>query len=371
MSKNKEIVKLLLLGSGVEIDGTNPWDLQVKNDELYSRILSQGSLGFGEAYMEGWWECEQIDELIYRLLIAKIDLKIRTNKRLLLQFALAKVTNRQTKERAKVVGEKHYDVGNELYTAMLDKKMIYTCGYFKDTDDLDQAQVNKLDLVCKKLNLQPGQKILDIGCGWGSFAKFAAENYGVSVVGITISKEQQKLGMELCQGLPVDIRLQDYRDINEKFDHIMSLGMFEHVGYKNYRTYFEVVEKNLKDGGLFLLHTIGGTKSVTTTDPWIEKYIFANSMLPSIAQIGKASERVMVMEDWHCFGPYYDKTLLAWYKNFEQAWPQLQSAYDERFYRMWKYYLLSCAGTFRSRKIQLWQIVFSKGDLKDVYKSLR
>jgi cyclopropane-fatty-acyl-phospholipid synthase len=251
---------------------------------------------------------------------------------------------------------------------MLDKRMVYTCGYWKDAKTLDEAQEAKLDLTCKKLNLKPGMKVLDIGCGWGSFAKYAAEKYKVKVVGITVSKEQAVLAKALCKGLPIEIRLQDYRDLNEKFDRIVSLGMFEHVGYKNYKTYMKVVHRCLKDDGLFLLHTIGGNKSVKSTDPWIDKYIFPNSMLPSIKQMGDAIEDYFVMEDWHNFSADYDKTLMAWYNNFENSWNKLKDDYDERFHRMWRYYLLACAGTFRARKSQLWQIVLSKDGIKEGYR---
>lgn len=228
-----------------------------------------------------------------------------------------------------------------------------------------------MDLVCKKIGLKPGMKILDIGCGWGSFAKYAAEKYGVNVVGITVSREQMKLGNELCKGLQVEIRLQDYRDVEEKFDRIVSLGMIEHVGYKNFKTYMETVHKSLKSDGLFLLHTIGGNESVYTTNPWIEKYIFPNSMLPSAKQLTSASEGLFVLEDWHSFGTDYDRTLISWYKNFDTNWEKLKDAYDERFYRMWKFYLLVSAGSFRARNIQLWQIVFSKNGVEGGYTSIR
>jgi len=237
--------------------------------------------------------------------------------------------------------------------------------------NLDEAQEAKLDLVCRKLKLKRGQKVLDIGCGWGSFARFAAEKYKVKVVGITISKEQVDLGRGLCKGLPVEIRLQDYREVDEKFDHVVSLGMFEHVGYKNYRAYMNVVNRCLKDDGMFLLHTIGGNTSVKSFDPWIGKYIFPNSMLPSIKQIAQAAEGLFVMEDWHNFGADYDKTLMAWWRNFEKAWPSLKRKYDDRFYRMWRFYLLACAGTFRARKNQLWQVVFSKRGILGGYDAVR
>jgi len=171
--------------------------------------------------------------------------------------------------------------------------------------------------------------------------------------------------------LPIELRLQDYRDVHETFDHVISLGMFEHVGYKNYRTYMEVASRCLKDDGLFLLHTIGGNMSVTHTDPWIERYIFPNSMLPSLAQIGKAIEKIFVMEDWHNFGADYDKTLMAWFHNFNKHWDTLKGKHGDRFYRMWKFYLLASAGGFRARKNQLWQIVLSKNGVPGGYASIR
>jgi cyclopropane-fatty-acyl-phospholipid synthase len=209
------------------------------------------------------------------------------------------------------------------------------------------------------LNLEPGMRVLDIGCGWGGAAKFAAERYGVKVVGITVSQEQEKAARELCQGLPVEIHLQDYRDINGVFDRVYSIGMFEHVGYKNYSTYMRVVVDRLKKDGLFLLHTIGANASYISNDAWVERYIFPNSMLPSQQQIAAAIEGKFVIEDWHNFGPDYDKTLLHWWKNFENHWNSLKDNYDERFYRMWRYYLLTFAGAFRARHNQLWQIVMS------------
>lgn len=369
--KLKATAQKILDLADIKIDGDRPWDIKVKNDKLYSRVLSQGSLGLGEAYMDNWWEAEKLDELFYRVLSADLEKKVSVNLGIILHFLRAKLFNLQKISRAFKIGEVHYDTGNDLYQAMLDKRMTYTCGYWKDASNLNNAQDAKLDLICRKIGLKKGQKVLDIGGGWGSFAKFAAEKYGAEVVAITVSKEQVKLGQELCQGLPVEIRLQDYRDVKEKFDHIVSLGMVEHVGVKNYRTYMKVAAKNLKNDGFFLLHTIGGNKSVKATDRWISKYIFPNSMLPSIKQLGASIENIFVMEDWHNFSADYDKTLMAWFKNFDSHWDSLKNNYDERFYRMWKYYILSCAGLFRARKAQLWQIVLSKKGVPGGYKSIR
>ena len=366
----KQALQKLLKYAGIKINGNHPYDIKVKDERLYKRVLAEGTLGLGESYVDGWWECKQLDEFFTKVLRAKLNKKVRSLKSVLL-FLRAKSTNMQSKSRAHIVGKKHYDLGNDVYKKMLDKRMVYSCGYWKKAKNLDQAQEAKLDLICKKLNLKPGQKILDIGCGWGGFAKYAAEKYKVKVVGITISKEQVKLAKKLCKGLPIEIRLQDYRDINEKFDHIISIGMFEHVGPKNYKTFMKIVSKNLKPNGLFLLHTIGKNESGIYPNPWINKYIFPNGMLPSPKQITAAAEGLFIIEDWHNFRADYDKTLMQWYKNFKRNWNEIKDSYDNRFYRMWNYYLLSFAGSFRSGKNQLWQIVFSKNGVPGGYKSIR
>jgi cyclopropane-fatty-acyl-phospholipid synthase len=367
----KKKVEEILAGIDVKIGGDRPWDIQVHDERLYSRVLLRGSVGLGEAYMDGWWDCQALDQFFTRLLAAGLHYKHTAPGQDFFHWLSNKLFNRQSPARSFEVGERHYDLGNDLYEAMLDKRLVYTCGYWKDATNLDDAQEAKLDLICRKLKLKPGQRVLDIGCGWGSFAKFAAERYGVSVVGVTISKEQVALGMELCKGLPVEIKLQDYRDIEGEFDAIVSIGMFEHVGHKNYRTFMEVAHQHLKDDGLFLLHTIGGNFLSVNSDPWIEKYIFPNGILPAVKNIAAAIEKRFVMEDWHNFGAYYDYTLMAWHKNFEAHWPELSKTYGKRFKRMWDYYLLSCAGSFRARDNQLWQIVLSKKGVPGGYQSVR
>lgn len=371
MQKAKEIIQFLLEGTGVVINGNNPWDIQVHNEEFYNRILRHGSIGLGESYVDGWWDSASLDQFFHRILSAELDRKVKGDFGVIFGLAWNYILNPGRKSKAFEIGERHYDKGNALYRAMLDKRLTYTGGYWKDAKNLDEAQEVKLDLVCRKIGLKSGQKILDIGSGWGSFIGYAAEKYGAIAAGITVSKEQKTLADELYKNFPVATRLQDYRDINEKFDHIVSLGMFEHVGCKNYRTFMKVVHKALNDDGLFLLHTIGGNRSVKNTDPWIEKYIFPNGMLPSVAQIGESIEDLFVMEDWHNFGTDYDKTLMAWCKNFENNWDTIKSGYDDRFYRIWRYYLLASAGSFRARNIQLWQIVLSKRGVLGGYKSIR
>jgi cyclopropane-fatty-acyl-phospholipid synthase len=360
MAKSETTVRELLDLADIKINGSHPWDMQVHDDRLYDRILRDSSLGLGEAYMDGWWDCESIDEFINRVLKARLDEKIKNNLRLVFQVVRAGLFNRQSSAKAFEVGEKHYDLGNDLYLAMLDKRLNYTCAYWKNARSLDEAQEAKLELVCRKIGVRPGMRILELGCGWGSFAKYAAEKYNASVLGVTVSKEQVALGMELCKGLPVELRLQDYREVTGTYDAVISIGVMEHVGYKNYASYMQVVDRCLKKDGIAFIHTIGGDISITTGEPWSDKYIFPNGMLPSIAQLGKALEDRFVMEDWHNFGPDYDRTLMAWHANFENAWPELKKNYDERFYRTWRFYLLSSAGAFRSRNNQLWQIVFTR-----------
>jgi cyclopropane-fatty-acyl-phospholipid synthase len=370
--KYKKIAEEILELTGVKINGSNPWDIRIHNDEFYRRVITEGELGIGESYMDGWWDAEKVDELIYKILRAQLDEKIRRKFSILVRLFTKRLLNLQSKRRAFIIGEKHYDLGNELFQNMLDKRMNYSCAYWKDAGSLDEAQENKLELICRKLYLKPGMRMLDIGCGWGAFGKYSAEKYNIEVVGITVSKEQVELGRKLCGGLPVEFRLIDYRDINEKFDRIVSVGMIEHVGYKNYKTFFEVANKCLKDDGLFLLHTIGNIKSVKTHDLWTNKYIFPNGMLPSVAQLGKAIENLFVMEDWHNFGIDYDKTLMEWFNNFVTNWDKIKNKYSERFFRMWKYFLLSSAGSFRSRRRgQLWQIVLSKYGIPGGYQSVR
>ena len=370
--KYKKIAEEILSLAGVEINGNNPWDIKIHNNEFYRRVVTEGELGLGETYMDGWWDAEKVDELICKILKARLDQKIKHKFSILLRLFKARLFNLQSKRRAFIIGKEHYDLGNDLFQNMLDKQMNYSCAYWKNDGDLDKAQEAKLELICRKIYLKPGMRVLDIGCGWGSFGKYAAEKYNVEVVGITISKEQVELGRQLCKGLPVEIRFMDYRDINEKYDRIVSIGMFEHVGYKNYKAFFEVANRCLVDDGLFLLHTIGNIRTNKTIDLWTDKYIFPNGMLPSIAQISKAIGSLFIMEDLHSFGKDYDKTLMAWYANFEKNWYKIQNKYSERFFRMWKYFLLSFAGSFRSGiNNQLWQIVLSKNGMPGDYMSCR
>ena len=357
----------------VLINGARPWDIVVHDERFFRRVLADGSLGLGESYMDQWWDCEAIDEMIARLLGAGLEEKIKPRKFLYL-FLLAHLMNPQRKSKAFDVGERHYDLGNDLFEQMLDKRMTYTCAYWSGhptPQGLDQAQQAKLELVCRKLGLKPGQHVLDIGCGWGSFMIYAAQKYGVAATGVTVSKEQVEFGRKRAGNLPVTFELKDYRETTGSYDHVVSLGMFEHVGPRNHRTFMEVTNRVLKDEGLFVLQIAARSNSKTLPDPWSGKYIFPNTLIPCLGEIASSTNGLFVMEDLHNFGADYDKTLQSWHRNFEAAWPSLKNKYSDRFYRMWRYYLLAAAGISRSRTGQLWQIVFSKKGVLGGYHSVR
>lgn len=363
----------LLALAGVKINGPSAWDIQVRDPHFYSRVLRHGSLGFGEAFMDGQWDCKALDQLMTRLLAADVEQHFTglARLRILLEMARHQLFNLQSRERSFQVGEEHYDLGNDVFEVMLDPAMIYSCAFWQNATTLEQAQRDKLDLICRKLELKPGEHLLDIGCGWGGLAHYAASHYQVKVTGITVSREQQALAQERCRGLPVDIQLTDYRELQGTYDKIVSVGMFEHVGRKNYAVYFDTAQRLLDDQGLFLLHTIGSHRTIKYADPWIDKYIFPNGKLPSAEEIAQTLNGRFLIEDWHNFGRDYDRTLMAWWNNFERAWPQLQARYPVRFYRMWKYYLLSCAGFFRARHGQLWQLVLTHQQRQPMYRSVR
>ncbi len=366
-SRLREAARERLAKADVQINGKRPWDIQVHEPGWYARVLSGGSLALGESYMDGWWDCPALDEFFYRIMRAGLDKSVQGGLREWTALALANLLNRQSVRRSGQVARAHYDLGNDLFAAMLDQGLNYSCAYWEGCRELDRAQEAKLEMICRKLRLEPGMRLLDIGCGWGGLARYAAERHGARVVGITVSRPQAELAAERCQGLPVEIRLQDYRALKGGFDRVVSVGMFEHVGVKNYRTYMQKAAECLAGDGLFLLHTIGRNSSAVACDLWISTYIFPNGMLPSPRQISEASEGVFVLEDWHSFGENYDRTLMAWHRNFLANWTSLRERYDQRFFRMWTYYLLSCAGAFRARRIQLWQIVLSKRGVEGGY----
>lgn len=373
----KNIFTSFLEKAGVSINGQKPYDILVKDDRMFKNLKFNPPLAAGESYMKGEWDCKQLDELFYKICRNNIDSQLYYKRHMAFFALVNSLVNLQSHGRSKEVAEKHYNLGNDFYRDMLGKSMAYTCAYWKNAENLDQAQFNKFDLVCRKLNLRPGDRVLELGCGWGSMAKFMAEKYGCSVVAVNISTEQVRYAQKICKDLPVKICLADYRDDHSynpsaaSFDKVVSIGLCEHIGHKNYRNFIEITRRNIKDDGLFLLHTIGKNDSTNFVDPWINKYVFPNGILPSIKLLGEAIENLFVMEDLHNFGADYDKTLLAWHKNFIENWEKHKNSHNETFFRLWNYYLLSCAGAFRARSMQLWQMVLSPKGVLGGYDSIR
>ena len=344
----------------IEVGGSEPHDLQVHDPRFFRRLLRDESLGLGESYVEGWWDAERVDEFMHRILAGGLHRRAARSPLVIAHAVAAKVVNPQRKRRSSREVRAHYERGLDLFRAMLDRRMVYSCGYWREARSLDEAQEAKLELTCRKLGLREGMTLLDIGCGWGSLVRFAAERHGVRTVGITLSPEQAEVARESCRGLPVEIRVQDYRDVDGRYDAVVSVGMFEHVGHRNYRRYMEIVDRVLAPQGVSVLHTIAGNAPTTGSDPWIRRYIFPGSNLPTLGQVVQASEGLFIVEDVHNFGPDYDRTLLEWERRFEAAWPRLRDRYDETFRRAWRYYLLACAGAFRARFTQLFQVVLAR-----------
>jgi cyclopropane-fatty-acyl-phospholipid synthase len=356
----EKLGRALLEQAGVAVGGRAPWDIVIHDKRVYARVIRDGGLGLGEAYVDGWWDSPAVDQTLSRILGARLAKQTGKTWREIAGPLAARVVNLQSRRRAPQVAEKHYDIGNDLYRAMLDRRLVYTCGYWKQAKDLEEAQEAKLDLICRKLRLEAGMRLLDLGCGFGGLARYAAEKHGARVTGLTLSREQLELGRELCAGLPVELRLQDYRDACGTYDRVVSVGILEHVGVRNYRTYMKVVDRCLAPRGISLFHTIANPVSQIVGDAWITRYVFPNTSPPSVAQLARAMEGRFLLDDLHAFGSDYDRTLMAWYRNFVSAWPTLKVNYTERFYRTWTYYLLMCAAAFRTRAFQLFQGVMTR-----------
>lgn len=377
----QKIIKDLCNQADIAVDGNRPWDLHVHNPAFYDRVLADGSLGIGEAYMEGWWDADDLYGFFERILphgrVAKTK---NTGWRTGFAFLKAKLFNVQTRAQSRQLADAHYNLSNELFEHMLGPSMAYSCGYWEYATDLDAAQIAKYELICRKLHLQAGERLLDVGCGWGGFARYAAEQYGVEVVGVTVADEQARYAQHACRGLPVKIVSCDYREFDCRdhgglFDKVASIGMIEHVGYRNYRTLLAKIEASLRERGLLLLHTIGSNASMESADPWLTTYIFPGGVLPSIHQLGEAAEDLLVLHDLENIGVHYTPTLRAWNDNFETYWsnsrdeqnrPQIWGS-EETFNRMWRYYLLSCAADFAIGDSQVWQLVYAKGHLPGGY----
>lgn len=376
----RDVLTERLAQAGVKVDGARPWDPRIADERFFGRVLRGGSLALGEAYMDGWWECDDLPAFVERLLrwrsarpsglLRTLGARLHALRRRLL--------NLQGKARARQVVDAHYELPARLFERMLGRTMAYTCGYWKDTAHLDAAQEAKLELICRKLELRPGQALLEWGSGFGAFARWAAQRHGCEVVGVNLSSEQLAFARRFCEGLPVVFHQCDYRAPAEyaggrRFDRFASIGMFEAIGRRNFRRHMELLHSLLADDALWLLHTIGDEEC--SSDPWLDRYIFPNGELPTLGQIADSVRGLFQIEDVHNFGPDYARTLTAWEANFRGAWPEIRGAHEalfsERFFRMWVYYLGCCNGAFRARNMHLWQVVLSKGQRREAYRSAR
>ncbi|KUO56386.1 MAG: hypothetical protein APF80_13630 [Alphaproteobacteria bacterium BRH_c36] len=375
-------IRGLCAKADVGIDGGRSWDIRVRDQRFYDCVIADGSLGLGEAYMRGYWEANDLFGCISHILSCdQLCAHKNYGWRTSLAFLKARLLNVQSISQTRSLADVHYNLNTELFEHMLGPSMAYSCAYWLNAATLDDAQIAKFDLICRKLHLKEGERLLDIGCGWGGFAHYAAENYGVEVVGITVADEQAAYARELCTGLPVEIFCGDYREFPTAeicFDKAASIGMIEHVGTRNYRTLFSTVESALRPRGLFLLHSITSPVSSEVGEPWLTTYIFPGGVLPSMRQLSESAERLFVLQDMQNIGPHYTPTLRAWLDNFE-AWWETASPYakpsiwnsQEAFYRMWRYYLSSCAAEFHVGGSQVAQLVYSKGHLPGCYTAAR
>lgn len=356
------LLEPLLARAGVKVDGKEPWDIQVADQRFFRTVLTQGSLGLGEAYLRGWWTCNDLEELSYRLIRSGLYKTSLLLPQPVLANLLHATINQQSKEKSLRVAVQHYSLGNDVFLDFLGRHHLYSCGYFKDTDDLDVAQRQKLEKVCRLLDLRPGDRVLDVGGGWGEFARYAATQHGCEVTSINIADEQIKFAREYCKDASVEIRRCDYRDVTGRFDKIVVMAMLTHVGYKNYRGFMEVMDRCLEPGGLMLVESVGGHKSRKDCEPWINRYIFPGGVVPSLEQFDRAVAGLFARKALDEFGSSYVHTLRAWHRNFVQAWPAHRSRYDDRMRLMFEYFFLTVAGAFRAGYLLHWHLLFQKGE---------
>jgi len=362
----------LLASADIHLNGNRAWDIHINHPHLLTRLLKQGGVALGDSYMDGWWECQAIDQMLERAMRARLHEKLQT-PRAWWESLRGRMRHSDSEGPSRIVGRMHYQVGNPVYQAMFDTHMTHSCAYWVEgAQTLEEAQLAKLEMICRKLQLKPGMRILDIGCGWGSFMRYAAEHYGVTVIGLTTSEGQLKLGQELAGSLPVQFEMTDYLQFNpdskSRFDRIVSIGLFDQLGAHNFSAFFQTAKRSLKDDGWMLLQTQGKTQRSGLLDAWDDKHIHPTGYIPRLDEVTQASEAHFVVEDVHNFGADHDRTLQQWHQRFEMAWPQLRLSHDERFYRMWRFHLLSSAASFRTRHKQMWQLVLSPKGLHKVYR---
>ncbi|MGV3024181.1 class I SAM-dependent methyltransferase [Clostridium thermobutyricum] len=363
----------LKLWDGEEINyGEGDPKFKVIINEFPSKkeLLADASIALGEAYMDGKIELEGNLQEIFESMMRRSESFL--NESTLLKFVGKIASNSRSKSKSDIAS--HYDIGNDFYSIWLDETLSYSCGYFKNEDDsLYDAQMNKIHYILKKLNLEEGQTLLDVGCGWGYLLIEAAKLYKVKGLGITLSEEQYKKANERIKTLGledlVEVKLMDYRDLKKsglEFDRVVSVGMAEHVGHNNLPLYFENIQAVLKKGGLFLLHNITNPVEVVGNG-WITKYIFPGGYLPTLREeLNIAAELDFRTIDIESLRRHYMKTLMHWLENFENNIDKVEKMFDQRFIRMWRVYLAACAAGFHYWTIDIHQILFSKGTNNDL-----
>jgi cyclopropane-fatty-acyl-phospholipid synthase len=354
-SENAEArVRDLLARAGVAVDGGRPWDIRVANPAFYRRALDGGSLAVGEAYADGWWEAERLDEFFHRVFKAGLHERLAPSPWSGWRSLAGRLFGRRGRTHAPEA------LGSDVFRAMLGRRMSGACAYWKDARALDDADEAALELACRKLELKAGMSVLDMGSGWGAFARYAAERHGVSVVGVDISQERVQLARELCKGLPVALRVQDYEEVRGRFDRVVSLGLMEHAGAGSCRAVMAAAARCLKADGVALIHTAARNRAAGPRERWPAAGVLLEDGAPALSRLAAAAEGLFVIEDVHNLGTHYAPTLLAWHENLARRWPGLSGRYGDRLYRTLTFGLLSTAGRFRARQGQLYQIVMTR-----------
>eukprot|EP00928_Gymnodinium_smaydae_P010979 TRINITY_DN14121_c0_g5_i1.p1 TRINITY_DN14121_c0_g5~~TRINITY_DN14121_c0_g5_i1.p1 ORF type:complete len:417 (-),score=86.53 TRINITY_DN14121_c0_g5_i1:242-1492(-) len=348
--------------------------IEVVDSSAWYDIITKGNFGIAEGYMHGKLKVDPLPFFLSVLNGTSVGTRRKEHADVLGWVMglvalptdlLGLVTNQQTKDRSRRVTEQHYDAGNDLYERMLGPSMSYTCAYWKGAENLDQAQENKFDLIRRKLELAPGMKVADLGMGWGTAAEHMHKQAGVNVTGVSLSKEQVKWAQQNLAKPGLQFIWSDFRDHCEDpkymgyYDRVYSIGMMEHVGYKNYQTFFKCIKNLLKPDGLAVVHTIGEPDFVSAGDPFLEKYIFPGVVIPALSKVTPAFENDFILEDFQNFGHDYSRTLAAWSENSKAFFKENPTAYSLEFQRMWDYYLKMCEALFELRINQLWHFVLS------------
>ena len=349
---------------------------EVHHDHAFTRMLIGGSTGAGEAYMDGLWSSSDLRAVLTGALAnagrVRLDAAVSLPRRILDLWRHSRRRNTRSGSAQNI--QAHYDLGNEFFRLFLDESLAYSCAIWDGCDDLDEAQQAKFDLVCRKLDLGPGDRVLEIGCGWGGFAVHAARTTGCQIVAITVSREQYELASQrvAAEGLDDQVRIvySDYRDVEGTFDKVVSIEMFEAVGREYWDEFFATCARVLRPGGTMLLQTIGiqdrDADSGMRASGWISKYIFPGGVLPAVVEIRRSARRggkALAVRAIDEIGPHYVRTLDEWRRRFWQAERRVRAlGFDDRFIRMWDFYFAACAASFESRTIRDVQVLIERAE---------